>query len=195
MDGVASIRTCQLFFLWTYSRRELKVEITRSAQPDPARSPMLWILSTLRILRESVRPCTDRAFLPLLFVIASALGGAACRGDDTNALPAKEKELDDSDASSVAGAIQGSFAVSSTGEATYVIPLIVPPGAAGMQPSPAVAYDSASGDGMLGMGVSLTGLSAITRCPLTIAQDNQIRSVRYDQNDSPKSSRSGRRAS
>ena len=38
------------------------------------------------------------------------------------------------------------------------LPLVVPPGAAGMMPSLAVTYDSASGDGMLGMGFSLTGL-------------------------------------
>ncbi|MEO7592295.1 MAG: SpvB/TcaC N-terminal domain-containing protein, partial [Byssovorax sp.] len=83
----------------------------------------------------------------------------------------------------MAGAIQGSFAVSSTGEATYDLPLVVPPGAAGMQPTLAVAYNSASGDGMLGMGFSLSGLSAITRCSRTMAQDGQIRSVRYDQHD------------
>ncbi|MEO7589662.1 MAG: hypothetical protein ABI134_00500, partial [Byssovorax sp.] len=40
-----------------------------------------------------------------------------------------------------------------------------------------------SGDGMLGMGFSVSGLSAITRCSRTMAQDNQIRSVRYDQHD------------
>jgi hypothetical protein len=36
---------------------------------------------------------------------------------------------------------------------------------------------------MLGRGFSLSGLSAITRCARTVAQDGEIRSVRYDQRD------------
>ena len=144
---------------------------------------MLWILSTLRALHGLVQRCAVRAFLPLLLGIISVLSGAACRDDQAELPRDKDVELDDSDASPIAGAIQGSFAVSSTGEATYALPLIVPPGAAGMQPTLAVAYNSASGDGMLGMGFSLSGLSAMTRCSRTMAQDNQIRSVRYDQHD------------
>jgi hypothetical protein len=48
----------------------------------------------------------------------------------------------------------------------------------------AVTYDSASGDGLLGWVLSYR-LIHITRCPLTVAQDNsyEIRSVRYDQYD------------
>ncbi|WP_207217691.1 MULTISPECIES: FG-GAP-like repeat-containing protein [Sorangium] len=82
-----------------------------------------------------------------------------------------------------AGAIAGSFGVTSTGEATYTIPLVVPPGRAGMQPELAVQYDSASGEGVLGMGFSVTGLSAVTRCPRNLAQDGEIRAVRYDEGD------------
>jgi RHS repeat-associated protein len=144
---------------------------------------MLWILSTLRALHGVAKVCAYRALFPLLLFFASALSGVACQCDDANAPRDEDAELDDSDASPIAGAIQGSFAVSSTGEATYTMPLLVPPGAAGMQPSLAVAYTSASGDGMLGMGFSLSGLSAVTRCPRTMAQDGEIRSVRYDQHD------------
>jgi len=64
-----------------------------------------------------------------------------------------------------AGTMRGAFAVSSTGEATYSLPLLVPPGRAGMQPSLSVRYDSSAGDGPLGKGFSIAGLSAITRCP------------------------------
>ena len=144
---------------------------------------MLWILSALRFLHRGAGRRTYKAFPPLLVLLACALSGVACRGDATNAPPRVTPELDDSDASPVAGTIQGSFAVSSTGEATYHMPLVVPPGPAGMAPSLAVTYDSGSGDGMLGVGFSLAGFSAITRCPLTVAQDSQIRSVRYDQYD------------
>jgi len=112
---------------------------------------MIRILSTLY-----------RAFLSLLLIMILVLSGAACRGDDAGERRDKDAEQDDSDASPIAGAIQGSFAVSSTGEASYPIPLILPPGAAGMQPSLGIAYNSASGNGMLGTGFSLSRLSAIT---------------------------------
>jgi len=144
---------------------------------------MVWILSTLRVLHNAVLRWSYRAFLPLLLLLLSGLSGAACQGDDAAERPGDDAELDDSDASPIAGAIQGAFAVSSTGEASYHIPLILPPGAAGMAPSLGVSYNSASGNGMLGMGFSLSGLSAITRCPRTVAQDGEIRSVRYDQQD------------
>ena len=133
---------------------------------------MSWLLSTLRGGLVSLGRALYRAFFPIVLVLACVLGGAACRGDDPIAPPGSTIVLDDSDASPVVGTIQGAFAVSSTGEATYTLPLVVPPGAAGMQPSLAVEYNSASGDGMLGVGFSLAGLSAVTRCPLTVAQDN-----------------------
>ena len=136
--------------------------------------PMLWILSSLRAFHGFARAHTTRALLPLLLFFAAALSGAACRDDDGDALGGKDAERDDSDASPIAGAVQGAFSVSSTGEATYSIPLILPPGAAGMAPSLGVAYSSASGEGMLGRGFSLSGLSAITRCARSMAQDGEI---------------------
>jgi len=81
-----------------------------------------------------------------------------------------------------AGTLPGSFSVTSTGEASYVIPLVTVPGRAGMEPRLAVVYDGA-GDGVLGAGFSVAGLSAITRCPQTLAQDGEIREVRYDGQD------------
>src|SRR5262249_45913291 len=82
-----------------------------------------------------------------------------------------------------AGAISGSFAVSSAGQATYRFPVVVPPGRLGMEPKLAVGYDSSAGDGPLGVGFSLQGLSAITRCPRNLAQDGRIAPVRYDSTD------------
>lgn len=77
----------------------------------------------------------------------------------------------------------GEFAVSPTGAATYTIPIRVPPGTAGMEPKLALVYNSQAGNGLLGVGWSLSGLSAITRCPQTVAQDGVKGGVNYDAND------------
>jgi len=82
-----------------------------------------------------------------------------------------------------AGTISGSFAVSSTGEAQYTMPLISVPGRAGVEPALSLTYDSADGDGVLGMGFSISGASAITRCPQNLADDGEIRAVRDDAQD------------
>ncbi|MEZ4302500.1 MAG: SpvB/TcaC N-terminal domain-containing protein, partial [Polyangiaceae bacterium] len=82
-----------------------------------------------------------------------------------------------------AGSLQGVFSVTPTGEASFVLPLSVPQGRAGVEPHIALEYDSSAGDGLLGQGFSLTGLSAITRCPGDLPHDGEIRSVRYDDGD------------
>lgn len=82
------------------------------------------------------------------------------------------------------GHVAGEFSVDPTGAANYRIPIEVPRGAAGMQPDLALLYSSRAGNGHLGVGWSLSGLSAVTRCPKTLAQDGQIRSVMYDNRDS-----------
>jgi hypothetical protein len=69
------------------------------------------------------------------------------------------------------GHTPGQFAVSPTGAATYNIPIWAPPGPQGMQPNIALAYSSQSGNGYVGVGWSISGLSSIYRCPQTYAQD------------------------
>ena len=79
--------------------------------------------------------------------------------------------------------VGGQFAVSPSGAATYTVPIQVPPGVAGMQPQLALVYNSQAGNGLLGMGWNISGLSAITRCPRTMAQDGVRGGVNYDAND------------
>lgn len=81
------------------------------------------------------------------------------------------------------GATPGSFGVSETGAATYSIPIAVPPGTAGMEPKLSLNYSSQSGNGIAGVGWSLGGLSAITRCAQTIIHDGQTRGVQLDADD------------
>jgi RHS repeat-associated protein len=50
-----------------------------------------------------------------------------------------------------------------------------------MQPKIALAYSSNSGDGYLGKGWGISGLSVISRCPRTKAVDNNIKGVDFNQ--------------
>ena len=77
------------------------------------------------------------------------------------------------------GAVQGRGGVSG-GQAGYSIPIVVPPGRKGMQPSVSLSYSSSSGDGVAGVGWSLNAASAISRCAATAAQDGFTASVQYD---------------
>ena len=69
------------------------------------------------------------------------------------------------------GRTPGTFVVSPTGAATYTIPIWSPPGPRGVQPKIALSYNSGSGNGYVGVGWSLSGLSSIYRCNQTYAQD------------------------
>jgi RHS repeat-associated protein len=69
------------------------------------------------------------------------------------------------------GTLEGDFSVGDQGEGTYTIPIAAPEGAGGLTANLALRYNHLSGNGLAGMRWTLTGLSAITRCPRTYAQD------------------------
>jgi RHS repeat-associated protein len=87
------------------------------------------------------------------------------------------------DGAHAAVTIPGQFEVTDSGAASYTIPIDVPPGTAGMQPALSLHYSSQDGNGILGMGWSLSGLPSIRRCGQTIAQDGTSSAVTYTAND------------
>ncbi|MES9937394.1 MAG: toxin TcdB middle/N-terminal domain-containing protein, partial [Sedimenticola sp.] len=86
-------------------------------------------------------------------------------------------------ASEVPGILPGELSVTQTGAAHYTIPLAVPKGTAGMEPSLSLGYNSQGSSGQLGAGWSLNGLSAITRCGRTLVQDGASGGIEFTDND------------
>ncbi len=78
-------------------------------------------------------------------------------------------------AASVAGAgigrTPGFASVSPEGEAQYTIPIDLPPGTHGMTPELSLQYRHRTRGSLLGVGWFIGGLSEITRCVRTVAQD------------------------
>lgn len=83
----------------------------------------------------------------------------------------------------VAGHTAGQFQVNESGSANYSVPISVVPGTAGIEPQLALTYDSQGRNSLLGVGWSLSGLSVISRCPATVAQDGSFAPVDFDSND------------
>lgn len=69
--------------------------------------------------------------------------------------------------SDAVSATAADFRVDESGAATYRVPLYVVPGTAGVEPKLSLSYSSQAGDGPLGKGWSIAGLSFITRCRAT----------------------------
>ena len=81
------------------------------------------------------------------------------------------------------GRLPQTFAVSADGANTHTIPLEVPPGRAGIQPSLSLSYSSRGGNGPVGVGWTLTGLSQVSRCRNDPRLDGSARPVKLDSLD------------
>ncbi|MFT3792940.1 MAG: FG-GAP-like repeat-containing protein [Rudaea sp.] len=69
--------------------------------------------------------------------------------------------------SDAVGATAAQFRVDEGGNATYSIPIQVPPGTAGVVPKLALSYNSRLPDGVMGPGWTIEGSSQISRCRQT----------------------------
>ncbi|MFZ5897104.1 MAG: SpvB/TcaC N-terminal domain-containing protein [Myxococcota bacterium] len=81
------------------------------------------------------------------------------------------------------GSIPGSSSVEN-GVYRYSIPIRVPEGADGLQPELSLNYSSEAADGQLGVGWSIGGLSAISRCAHNMASDGYTHGWDYNDNHS-----------
>jgi len=84
-----------------------------------------------------------------------------------------------SDPGSLPGTLPGSLQVSATGAATYAIPLTFAPGVNGLVPSLGLDYSSENGNGLLGMGWDLSGLSTIHRCSSNLRHEGFEQAVDF----------------
>lgn len=70
-----------------------------------------------------------------------------------------------------------------SGAASYTIPIAVPAGTAGVVPSLSVSYNSMGGNGMMGMGWGLSGMSSITRVGKNFYHDGEVRAADFSYQD------------
>lgn len=83
----------------------------------------------------------------------------------------------------VVGALPGEVVVDNTGKANFSIPIAVAPGTGGLQPNISLIYSSQSGNGPLGVGWSIGGLSTISRGAKTYFNDGGVEGVQFDNKD------------
>ena len=85
--------------------------------------------------------------------------------------------------SNPAGILEGRSQIRANGEFSYDIPVPVPPGRAGLQPTLSLQYRSRGGDGLLGVGWRLAGIPEIRRCPSTIATEGYTDGIHFNIQD------------
>ena len=85
--------------------------------------------------------------------------------------------------SSHVGKIEDNFEVNQNGLLNYEIPISVPPGTGGMTPLMSLNYTSTQGDGLLGSGFELGGLSVINRAPANLHVDGRAGYVNFTSGD------------
>jgi len=81
------------------------------------------------------------------------------------------------------GRINGAFAVTANGKPAYSVPLSLVPSAGGIAPSLALAYNGTNGNGSVGAGWNLDGLSVISRCATILSREGYINGANFNNDD------------
>jgi len=83
----------------------------------------------------------------------------------------------------VVGSVAGVFDVNELGVGIYTIPISLPQGIGNNVPQLSLDYNSMAGNGIMGVGWSIGGTSAISRTGKTIYHDGYVEGVKFDIND------------
>jgi hypothetical protein len=97
--------------------------------------------------------------------------------------PAPDPNTPSNAASDAVGRLDGAFRVNEQGAATYSMAILTPAGTAGVTPQVSLNYSSGAGNGLLGQGWSIGGLSGISRCRQTLYQDNAAKPITWSSSD------------
>lgn len=97
-------------------------------------------------------------------------------------LPIPEAPLPNASLETI-GATAAKFRVNEAGAATYSIPIFAAPGVAGVLPELGLSYSSLGGNGLVGQGWSIAGMSNINRCRQTKETDDVTGGVNFDAAD------------
>lgn len=87
------------------------------------------------------------------------------------------------DKSKEVGTIAGTVDVTETGSASYVVPIEVPKGIAGLEPVITIAYNSQFANGLMGYGWNVSAFSAISRCGKSYYYDNTTEAPQLSNSD------------
>src|SRR5690606_5238571 len=142
-----------------------------------------------RVAMPSNQPIATSASIKLersrsTFVIVMLVGLVACGKSDRVA--EHEAALDVHDyilPTEGVGTLPGELEVGADGAAIYTVPLALPPGRHGVAPVLSITYNSNGGDGILGPGFTISGLSAISRCAPSINLDGMNGAVVLSERD------------
>lgn len=113
---------------------------------------------------------------------ASSILSVACPSDDNDFGYTKQPVISTSEDSPVLPS-NGVFDVSQAGAATYSYAINAPQGVGGMNPNIAITYNSQSGNGIVGWGCSISGISAITRGMKTVFHDGLSVGIQHTNDD------------
>ena len=140
-----------------------------------------WIVSWM-LYKTNKNIVMARKFLTTIILSVLCL---ALRAQNTNYTPlyTNTSFVKNIDVTKPVGAINGTPQVTNSGSSSYTIPIEMPPGTNGVKPTLSISYSSQRGNGILGYGWNIDGLSSITRGIKNWYNDGKVESVKNTDKD------------